>query len=114
MARKLFNDTNLTKYIKENELTVTTLNLTEEKFLELPWDDSIRKKLKEIIHGDDYKVLCAVHDKNKLKAVGFKERLEDYPENCVGLYFVPSRTQKAVRLVENEGYSVLKQQRKLV
>ena len=83
-------------------MTTSALNLNEEEFLQLPWDDSIKKKLKEIIDCSDYKVLCAIHEENKLKAVGFEEKLEDYPENCVGLYFLPdlnlqglSRTQKS-------------------
>ena len=91
------------------------LELTEQEFLELPWNESIRQRLKETIDCSDYKVLTAIHEDNKLRAVGFTEELESLPENTVGYFNMPevsleglSRTQKALRLVSKKGYSVNK------
>ena len=49
MAPALLTNTNLTKYVKENNFDDITLGLNEEEFLQLPWKDSIKKKLKEIV-----------------------------------------------------------------
>ena len=91
------------------------LQLTQNEFLDLPWSESIRQRLKETIDCSDYEVITAIHEENKLKAVGFEEIPETYPENVVGLYVLPtvlldglSRTQKAIRLVTQKGYSVNK------
>ena len=96
-------------------MTTSTLDLSEQEFLDLPWKDSIKEKLKDLINCSDYKVLCAVLEDNKLKAVGFQEFPDSYPEETVGMFHLPdvslvglSKTQKAIRLVEQKGYSVNK------
>ena len=65
---------------------MNTLKLTEQEFLDLPWKDSIREKLKDLIECSDYKVLCAVLEDNKLKAVGFNELPDNYPDEMVGMF----------------------------
>ena len=94
-------------------MTTSTLDLSEQEFIDLPWKDSIREKLKDLINCSDYKVLCAVLSDDKLKAVGFQELPDSYPEETVGMFHLPdvslvglSKTQKAIRLVEQKGYSV--------
>nr|BDD47862.1 hypothetical protein 34 [Burkholderiaceae bacterium] len=94
---------------------MNTLELTEQEFVELPWKESIRERIKEIIDCSDFKVLCALHEDNKLKAVGFEEKPEVFPKSVVGIHYLPeislqnlSRTQKAVRLHLKKGYSVHK------
>ena len=96
-------------------MTTSTLDLSEQEFIDLPWKDSIREKLKDLIKCSDYKVLCAVLEDNKLKAVGFQELPDSFPNETVGMFHLPhislkglSKTQKALRLIEQKGYSVHK------
>ena len=96
-------------------MTTSTLDLSEQEFLDLPWKISIKEKLKDLINCSDYKVLCAVLSDDKLKAVGFQELPDSYPEETVGMFHLPdvslvglSKTQKALRLIEQKGYSVHK------
>lgn len=94
---------------------MSPLELTEQEFIDLPWIPTIRQRIKELIDCSDFRVIVAIHQENKLKAIGFHEIPEQFPDETVGLFLLPdirldnlSRTQKAIRLVKKKGYSVHK------
>ena len=96
-------------------LPMNALKLTQQEFIDLPWTEKKRQRIKEIIDCSNFLVLTAIHRDNDLKLFAFEELPESFDDDTVGLFYLPevslkglSRTQKAIRLVTKKGYSVNK------
>jgi len=96
-------------------LLMNVLKLTQQEFIDLPWSEKKRQRIKEIIDCSDFLVLAANHRNNDLKLFAFLEIPESFDDDTVGLFYLPeislkglSKTQKAMRLVLKKGYSVNK------
>lgn len=90
------------------------LNLIE--FLDLPWGDNVRAKLRDFAARDDVKYLLAWDNAGKMSASAFTSKPDEWPDtalsvwsrdNDLGPEYLPnkSRTMQAVDLVES-GLSV--------
>lgn len=88
------------------------LNLNE--FLELPWGDNVRAKLRDFAARDDVKYLVAWDNAGKMSASAFTSKPDQWPDTALSVWSrdkdlepmpTKSRTMQAVDLVES-GLSV--------
>ena len=83
--------------------------VTLEQFLDLPWSDNVRHKLRVIADRDDVKHLVASYVDKNLGASVFTETPGDWPLNAVvwtkTVKVGMSKTMQAVQLVQDEGFT---------
>lgn len=84
--------------------------LTLEQFLDLPWSDNVRHKLRVTADRDDVAVMIAWDNAGKLSASVFNEMPRGWPDNAKAHWVKTpktgkSKTMQAVQLVQDEGFS---------
>lgn len=87
--------------------------LTLEQFLDLPWSDNVRLKLRTTADRDDAAVMVAWDNAGKLSASVFTEMPRHWPDNAKAFWVKAaapvstglSKTMQAVQLVRDEALS---------
>ena len=85
-------------------------HLTLEQFLDLPWSDNVRHKLRITADRDDLVQLVAWDNAGQLTASAYTEELKTFPKGAKAVWTKTvkvgmSKTMQAVQLVQDEGFT---------